>query len=157
MKKILVAVIICVFATVVVSAFEGRKALLEARITVMLQENEPYVWGKSDCSGQMWKILREIFPEYRAHKWFNRTTAELMSIWPYKIVIDKDDLDFGDLIFVNSDKRIPINCATHINHIMMGWTDPLYAVHASSSKGFSKTFIPGYWVDRIIKITRPPY
>lgn len=127
----------------------------------MLAENAPYVWGKTDCSGQAWRMLEGLWPELTLTKWFRRTTAEAMAGWPWPAVMSIDDLMFGDLIFANSRDDDPRQRTPKdqflIRHVMVSWDEYETAVHASKKRGFSKTDLRPFWVPRINLAVRPPY
>ena len=116
----------------------------------MLVENAPWVWGKTDCSERMWRLLEDLWPELKLVKWFKRTTAAAMAAWPWPPVMRLDDTTFGDLLFANSEKyprstgrdagRYRTARADFlINHILMKWTKPGSALHSGKTKGFSET------------------
>jgi hypothetical protein len=127
----------------------------------MLIENAPYIWGKADCSAQMWKLLNDLWPELKLSKWFKRTTAEAMAGWPWPALLSLDDTDFGDLLFANSTEDDPANRAPReqfkIKHVMMTWDEPETAIHAGKKRGFSKTNLKPFWRPRINLAIRPPY
>ena len=150
-----------------VNAWTGRRAVLYAEAQVMLALNEPWVRGKTDCSGQMQRLLDRTFPELRATcKWFRRTTVEIMATWPWDVVMRLQDLHFGDLLFANSEKyaapgepgrRRSTKADFKTNHELMQWTCRETAIHAGKSKGFSETNLKPYWWPRITLAIRPPY
>jgi hypothetical protein len=130
------------------SATIDRRALLVSVVNYKLSLHEPYVKGKADCSMAMFRILSRIFPEFKAYKWFRRTTADAMAGWPWTPIMRLRDAMLGDLLFAGHSK---------LDHVMMAWRYHETIVHASSSKGFVEGNLRPYWYPRVSLVIRPPY
>jgi cell wall-associated NlpC family hydrolase len=135
-------------------SWAGRKAVLFELGEAKLAKNEPYVWGKSDCSSSAWDLMRGVFPEFKAYKWFRRTTAEAMATWPWDAVMSHNDLSFGDLLFTQDLTKSTQNHRIH--HVMIHWEGDSF-VHASVSKGFTRSFWTPWWRTKLELGVRPPY
>ncbi len=142
------AIVLCLVWCAASAGWTGRRAVLYAEATVMLQENAPWVRGKTDCSGQMFRLLNKVFPELRTQKWFKRTTADAMGYWPWEPLMSLIDVFFGDLLFTGRPNR---------RHIMMTWTDADLLIHASKKFGFTMDWLRPYWAPKIELVVRPPY
>jgi len=180
-KAVLLLCIFCAICGSSSHAYTGRRAVLYTNVQVMLAENPPYVWGKADCSMQMWKLLKDLWPELTLTKWFHRTTAEAMAGWPWPPLMRLDEAMFGDLLFANSEdypdagvgathasptgrarrasplQMRPAKADFFINHVLMQYVQKGRAVHAGKTKGFSETNLRPYWQPRIVLAIRPPY
>jgi len=151
----IVAALMLLMTAVTAEAWQGRRAVLYSEAQVMLQLNEPYRWGTTDCSGQMWRLMKKVFPELGMTKWFRRTTADAMAGWPWQPVMSREKMYFGDLCFSGHPR---------IDHVLMAWVhcsgkqiDDPTAIHAAKSRGFSETDLKPYWWPKIEVIVRPPY